>query len=83
MTIDGGTGEVMLGAVPTVRPELGEDFDRLMGWADEARVLRVRTNAETPARGPARRAPSAPRASDCAAPSTCSSTTTASRRSAA
>ena len=56
VTIDGGTGEVMLGAVPTVRPELGEDFDRLMGWADEARVLRVRTNAETPAEARAARA---------------------------
>ena len=48
ITIDGSTGEVMLGAVPTVRPELVGDFGTLMVWADRARRLRVRTNAETP-----------------------------------
>jgi len=49
LTIDGSTGEVMLGEVPTVQPELGGDFGTLMGWADEVRRLRVRANAETPA----------------------------------
>jgi pyruvate,orthophosphate dikinase len=49
VTIDGSTGEVMLGAVPTVEPELAGDFGHLMEWADEHRRLRVRTNAETPA----------------------------------
>jgi pyruvate,orthophosphate dikinase len=49
VTIDGGTGEVMLGEVPTVQPDLSGDFAKLMGWADRHRKLRVRTNAETPA----------------------------------
>ncbi|MDX1711979.1 MAG: pyruvate, phosphate dikinase, partial [Rhodovibrionaceae bacterium] len=48
VTIDGATGEVMLGKVPTVQPELSGDFATLMGWADEIRVMKVRTNAETP-----------------------------------
>jgi pyruvate,orthophosphate dikinase len=48
VTIDGSTGEVMLGAVPTVQPELVGDFGTLMAWADKVRRLRVRTNAETP-----------------------------------
>ena len=48
ITIDGSTGEVMLGAVPTVQPELVGDFGTLMAWADKVRRLRVRTNAETP-----------------------------------
>ena len=49
ITIDGGTGEVMAGAVPTIQPELSGDFGRLMEWADRQRRLKVRTNAETPA----------------------------------
>ena len=49
ITIDGASGEVMLGAVPTVQPELAGDFGTLMEWADAVRVLKVRTNAETPA----------------------------------
>jgi pyruvate,orthophosphate dikinase len=48
ITIDGGTGEVMPGEVPTIDPELSGDFAKLMGWADEFRKLKVRTNAETP-----------------------------------
>ncbi|WP_439539881.1 pyruvate, phosphate dikinase [Sphingomonas sp.] len=48
LTIDGSTGEVMLGAVPTIQPELAGDFGTLMAWADEVRRLKVRTNAETP-----------------------------------
>ena len=48
ITIDGATGEVMLGAVPTVQPELAGDFGKLMEWADGVRRLKVRTNAETP-----------------------------------
>ena len=48
ITIDGSSGEVMVGEVPTVRPELAGDFGTLMGWADAVRRLRVRTNAETP-----------------------------------
>jgi pyruvate, orthophosphate dikinase len=49
ITIDGASGEVMAGAVPTVQPELSGDFGTLMGWADSVRRMRVRTNAETPA----------------------------------
>ncbi len=48
ITIDGSTGEVMMGAVATVQPELVGDFGVLMGWADKVRRLKVRTNAETP-----------------------------------
>ncbi len=48
ITIDGGTGEVMLGQVPTVQPELSGDFVTLMRWADEFRTIGVRANAETP-----------------------------------
>ena len=48
ITIDGSTGEVMLGPVPTVQPELAGDFGILMEWADKVRRLKVRANAETP-----------------------------------
>ena len=48
LTIDGATGEVMAGEVPTVQPELSGDFGTLMGWADAVRRLKVRTNADTP-----------------------------------
>ncbi|HLY55750.1 MAG TPA: pyruvate, phosphate dikinase, partial [Stellaceae bacterium] len=48
ITINGSTGEVILGEVPTVQPDLSGDFAELMGWADEVRVLKVRANAETP-----------------------------------
>ncbi|MEM7700632.1 MAG: pyruvate, phosphate dikinase [Pseudomonadota bacterium] len=49
ITLDGANGQVMLGIVPTVDPELAGDFGILMEWADENRRMRVRTNAETPA----------------------------------
>jgi pyruvate,orthophosphate dikinase len=48
VTIDGTTGEVMFGEVPTVQPELSGDFGTLMEWADAKRRLKVRANAETP-----------------------------------
>jgi pyruvate, orthophosphate dikinase len=48
ITLNGSTGEVMLGAVPTVQPELSGDFATLMGWADAIRTMKVRANAETP-----------------------------------
>ncbi|MEM9624628.1 MAG: pyruvate, phosphate dikinase [Pseudomonadota bacterium] len=48
ITIDGGAGEVMLGAVPTIDPVISDDFATLMGWADAKRALKVRANAETP-----------------------------------
>ena len=49
ITIDGSTGEVMLGAVDTIKPELSGDFGTIMTWADARRRMAVRTNAETPA----------------------------------
>jgi pyruvate,orthophosphate dikinase len=49
LTIDGTTGEVMIGTVATVLPELSGDFGTLMEWADAVRRLKVRANAETPA----------------------------------
>jgi pyruvate,orthophosphate dikinase len=48
ITLDGGKGEVMLGAVPTIQPELSGEFARIMDWADEIRRLGVRANADTP-----------------------------------
>jgi len=48
ITLDGSSGEVMLGEVPTVQPELVGDFGTLMVWADSKRRLGVRANAETP-----------------------------------
>lgn len=48
ITVDGATGQVMMGAVEMVQPDLSGDFGLLMGWADKARKLKVRANAETP-----------------------------------
>src|SRR3989344_3370208 len=48
ISIDGSTGEVMLGQVTTIEPRLSGDFAVLMEWADEIRKLKVRTNADTP-----------------------------------
>jgi pyruvate,orthophosphate dikinase len=49
ITVDGASGEVIEGQIPTVKPEPGEDFHTLMAWADEFRRLRVRANADNPA----------------------------------
>jgi pyruvate,orthophosphate dikinase len=48
LTIDGGSGDVIVGEVPLVPPQIDERFETLLGWADEARRLRVRANADTP-----------------------------------
>jgi pyruvate,orthophosphate dikinase len=48
VTLNGSTGEVMLGEVPTIQPELSGDFATLMQWADETRRMGVRANADTP-----------------------------------
>ncbi len=48
LTIDGGTGDVIVGDVPLVPPQIDENFETLLGWADELRRLRVRANADTP-----------------------------------
>ena len=48
ITIDGGTGRVMMGLVPTVKPDISGHFSTIMKWSDEFRKLKIRTNAETP-----------------------------------
>ncbi len=48
ITVEGGEGKVFLGEVATLQPELSDDFAKLMSWADAARRMRVRANAETP-----------------------------------
>ncbi|HRO02525.1 MAG TPA: pyruvate, phosphate dikinase, partial [Terricaulis sp.] len=48
ITVDGSSGEVLMGAAEMVQPELTGDFGTLMGWADKARRMKVRANAETP-----------------------------------
>jgi pyruvate,orthophosphate dikinase len=49
LTIDGSTGQVLLGKVPMLEPALAGEFATLMEWADKARKLKVRANADTPA----------------------------------
>ena len=49
VTIDGSTGQVLAGAVPMTEPAMSGEFGTLMGWADKARKLGVRANADTPA----------------------------------
>ncbi|MDQ3472663.1 MAG: pyruvate, phosphate dikinase [Acidobacteriota bacterium] len=48
ITVDGSTGRIFLGQVPTVQPTLRSDFHELMSWADKFRKLRIRANADTP-----------------------------------
>ena len=48
ITLNGSNGQVMLGEVATIEPELSGEFNEYMGWADEVRRLKVRTNADTP-----------------------------------
>ncbi len=48
ITIDGGTGVVIVGAVDLVSPQINEDFETILGWADDHRRLKVRANADTP-----------------------------------
>src|SRR6185312_6519516 len=48
LTVNGTTGDVMIGKVPTVDPAVSGDFATLMAWADKSRTMKVRTNADTP-----------------------------------
>ncbi len=48
ITVDGAKGQVLVGSVKMVEPQLGGDFGELMGWADQSRRMKVRANAETP-----------------------------------
>ena len=47
ITIDGSSGDVYLGIVPTIYPEMSSEYDKLMNWSDQYRRMKVRTNAET------------------------------------
>ncbi|MCI8403926.1 MAG: pyruvate, phosphate dikinase [Clostridia bacterium] len=49
ISLDGSTGNIYDGIVPTVDATIAGEFERIMGWADEFRTLKVRTNADTPA----------------------------------
>jgi pyruvate,orthophosphate dikinase len=49
ITIEGSTGRLVEGEVPLVEPELSDDFEKILGWADDIRALGVRANADTPA----------------------------------
>jgi len=49
ITLDGGSGRVLAGRAALVAPEVSGNFDRLLGWADKVRTLRIRVNADTPA----------------------------------
>ncbi|MDN7247070.1 pyruvate, phosphate dikinase [Planococcus shenhongbingii] len=48
ITIDGGTGEIIIGEIPMIDPELSKEFELLLSWADEERTLDVRANADNP-----------------------------------
>jgi pyruvate,orthophosphate dikinase len=48
LTIDGGTGSVIVGEVPLVPPQVNDDLETILGWGDEHRRLEVRANADTP-----------------------------------
>ena len=48
LSIDGTAGTVILGAVPLKDPELSDEYQAVLGWADEVRTLSVRANADTP-----------------------------------
>ncbi|MFQ5561094.1 MAG: pyruvate, phosphate dikinase, partial [Nitrospinota bacterium] len=48
ISLDGTTGRVMEGEIPLIEPELSGNFSELMSWADDARTLKIRTNADTP-----------------------------------
>ena len=47
ITIDGSSGNIILGEIPTVKPEISRNFSKVLGWADKFRKLKIRTNSET------------------------------------
>jgi pyruvate,orthophosphate dikinase len=75
ITIDGSSGNVYLGEVPTTEAEFSQELVTLLSWADDAARLQVRANADTPRMPPAPSS-TAPWASACAAPSACSTPST-------
>ena len=80
ITIDGGTGTRDRRCGPLVPPQINEDFQTVLEWADDMRRLKVRANADNP-EDAAGHGSSARRASASAAPSTCSSATSGCRSS--
>ena len=48
ITIDGSTGEIMLGEIPMIEPELSDEFQLLLAWADQEKKISVRANADNP-----------------------------------
>ena len=80
ITLDGSTGRVILGEVPTIEATMSEEYEVFMKWVDEARRLKVRANADIP-RDATTRVCSAPRGSASAGRSTCSSRRTGFRSS--
>jgi pyruvate,orthophosphate dikinase len=48
ITLNGSTGEVMVGEIPMLKAEITEDFKKILDWADQVRRLKIRTNADTP-----------------------------------
>ena len=72
ITIDGGTGRVIIGPVRLVPPAIDENFGTILEWADEVAAPAACVPTATRLTMPPRRASSAPRASASAAPSTCS-----------
>ena len=48
ITIDGSSGKVYAGSIPTIKPKITEDFKRILGWANKAKNLGIRANADTP-----------------------------------
>ena len=81
LSLDGATGEVVLGEMGLAEAEPPAEFRTILTWADEVRkgTMAVRANADTGADATVARGSSGPRASACAAPSTCSSPRTGSR----
>lgn len=77
ITLNGSTGEVIVGQVPMVEAQVSGDLGTLLSWADEIRALGIRTNADTPTT-PRLLWTSAPKVSVCAELSTCSLKATAS-----
>ncbi|WP_442806935.1 putative PEP-binding protein, partial [Veillonella parvula] len=49
MSLDGSSGAIYAGIIPTVDATIAGEFGRIMGWADKYRTMKVRTNADTPA----------------------------------
>ncbi|GAE76862.1 pyruvate, phosphate dikinase [Cutibacterium acnes JCM 18918] len=72
ITLDGSTGEVFASGLKLIPPQINADFQEVLSWADEIRRLGVEANADN-ATDAAKLASWVPRASGCAAPSTCSS----------